>query len=683
MLRFPRIFLSVIAIAIIIGAVSVLAKEREIRKINLSFTLSSLVLGDHQFEDVDISCDAILFEGDTVTCPDAKIGFRLDDLGRLNLTSDVTWHQSDNSYRLESKPFSFAGGKLQLGLSQTLQGTDSSLRFDRTDASKLWSILNKYLPAALIDYNIESGVVSGDIHCSPGLNCELDLFFEALNFTGVNAAEDASLEVVAVIEREEEAMIPAVTRIKGHIKLLAGTVYVEPGFTVGETIPGFLLSTSDLPILFETELDLPTDASDLVIRQAAVSHPGVVELDFVGDIVFGEAISWGGLALRIDSPSIEKFYETYVQPVIFGTTVDSLELSGGIGTRLAGRDNRITDLAIELKNTYFDDAFERFALYGLDGNFVLSSEPETVASNVSWEGASIYGITFGSGQIDWGSKNRNVWIAGWDAVSVFDGEMNISELSVKEFGTRDAKIALSGSLSPVSMPEVMASFGLPPMAGKVSATLSELSFHRNKLALDGDIELRLFNGVIEVTDFEISSLFSRVPSLHANVEARGLDLATLTSTFSFGNISGTLDGYIKGLHLEAWQPVSFDAYFGTREQDDVRHRISRQAVDNLGRIGAQTSALSSGWLRFIPNYSYGQLGLGCRFERGYCTMSGVADANNDGFYVLTRGGMIPPWIDIKGKGKLISWRNLIDGIKQISSGEVAVEVGAQAPQALQ
>ena len=60
-------------------------------------------------------------------------------------------------------------------------------------------------------------------------------------------------------------------------------------------------------------------------------------------------------------------------------------------------------------------------------------------------------------------------------------------------------------------------------------------------------------------------------------------------------------------------------------------------------------------------------------------MSGVEDAGDNGFFVLTRGGLLPPWINILGQGRLISWQTLLDGIKQISTGEVAVELGGQAP----
>ena len=121
---------------------------------------------------------------------------------------------------------------------------------------------------------------------------------------------------------------------------------------------------------------------------------------------------------------------------------------------------------------------------------------------------------------------------------------------------------------------------------------------------------------------------------------------------------------------------AFDARFATRPDDDVRHRISRQAVDNLGRLGAgASSAMSSGWLSLIPAYSYGDLGISCRLRNGYCELGGVREADDGGFYLLTRGGILPPWIDVRGNGRIVPWTTLVDGLRQMTSSEAQVSIG--------
>ncbi len=676
----------IVAGAVLSHAASWAAKD--FREINLSFTIEAIEFGGGSLRKLTISCREVNFTGKTLDCPSANVSFNSDRIGEIKAASRFQWDVHRNTYQLDTSLFAFANGKARISLLQKVNSADApnrqvedredhdlnrmSIIFKHVDAPTLWDMGLSSASAALAGYDMESGEISGVIDCSGGANCHYRLNLSNLNFSGVNAAEDADISIDVKFNAQEQQLI-------GSLRLDAGTMYIEPGFSIGENKPGFLITAVTDPIEFEAELKFATAVQPFSIQAAAISHPHVVDMKFAGDLSFGEPISWDALALDIHSPNLEEMYATYIQPVIFGSTVDSLDLSGKMEVVLRGATDEITDLEIRLDDAYFDDAYDRFAMYQVNGNFALTSSAETLTSSVVWAGAAIYGISFGSGKIDWGSKERDVWIADWDDVDVFDGALSINELSVTKFGTRDAEVELSGALSPVSMEQVMASFGLPSLAGKVAAVIPKLSFKRNKLQLDGAIEVNMFNGKLQVEHLEIADLFSSVPKLQADIVASGLDLGTLTSRFSFGNISGTLDGYIKSVELEAWQPIAFDAFFATREDDHVRHRISRQAVDNLGRIGAQTSVLSSGWLKLIPSYSYGQLGLGCRLHRGHCLMSGVEDAGANGFFVLTRGGLLPPWINILGQGRLISWQTLLDGIKQISTGEVAVELGGQVP----
>jgi hypothetical protein len=113
--------------------------------------------------------------------------------------------------------------------------------------------------------------------------------------------------------------------------------------------------------------------------------------------------------------------------------------------------------------------------------------------------------------------------------------------------------------------------------------------------------------------------------------------------------------------------VYFEAELATPEDDRTRHRISQRAVDNLGLIGGGASAaLSGGLLRYFQEYSYGRLGIRCRLYNGVCELGGVKETP-DGFLLLTRGGVLPPWIEVKGAGRSIGWQDLVQGLKRIAS----------------
>jgi hypothetical protein len=53
-------------------------------------------------------------------------------------------------------------------------------------------------------------------------------------------------------------------------------------------------------------------------------------------------------------------------------------------------------------------------------------------------------------------------------------------------------------------------------------------------------------------------------------------------------------------------------------------------------------------------------------------LGGIKETDQ-GFYLLTRGGMLPPWVEVKAVGRSMPWNELIDGFKQISAGGIKIE----------
>ncbi len=118
-----------------------------------------------------------------------------------------------------------------------------------------------------------------------------------------------------------------------------------------------------------------------------------------------------------------------------------------------------------------------------------------------------------------------------------------------------------------------------------------------------------------------------LPSLSANIEAVNLDLEQLTRTFSFGQISGRIDGFIHDLRMLDWKPVAFDAWFGTPANQTGTRDISRKAVNNLTTLGGggATTALTGPVMKLFSSFSYKSLGMGCRMQNNVCEIRGVSE----------------------------------------------------------
>jgi len=183
--------------------------------------------------------------------------------------------------------------------------------------------------------------------------------------------------------------------------------------------------------------------------------------------------------------------------------------------------------------------------------------------------------------------------------------------------------------------------------------------------------VRAFDGTILLKNLQLDDLFGPLPVLHADVELKALDLETLTSTFSFGKITGRLAGRVNGLRLEQWQPVAFEARFATPENDPGSHRISQKAVDNISNLGGVgiSGALSRSFLRFFEEFGYEKLGISCRLEKGVCEMDGIEPADQ-GYYLVKGGGL--PRIDIVGFNRKTDWSVLLERLKQVAEGGTPV-----------
>ena len=112
-------------------------------------------------------------------------------------------------------------------------------------------------------------------------------------------------------------------------------------------------------------------------------------------------------------------------------------------------------------------------------------------------------------------------------------------------------------------------------------------------------EIRAYGSERVLADADIAGLFGLEIEAGAEVELDQLDLGQVTEAFSFGLITGRLDGYVRDLRMIDWEPVAFDARLLTSPGNRGRRRISQRAVDNIAALGGGgAAALSSGFLRF-------------------------------------------------------------------------------------
>jgi len=236
---------------------------------------------------------------------------------------------------------------------------------------------------------------------------------------------------------------------------------------------------------------------------------------------------------------------------------------------------------------------------------------------------------------------------------------------------KNETLTIDGFIKPVSLELISRHFNWPPLNGQLSAVIPATSYNEKYLKIGGAMMLKVFDGTIIVKNLEVIEPLKSYAQLSANIDLNNLDLQLLTKTYNFGEIHGRVEGKLAHLKMEAWQPVAFDAYIRTPEDDNSSHKISQRAIDNLSSLGGASGLLSRSFLSFFKTFRYSKLGLGCRLKNNICRMSGVEQKGNS-YYIVKGGGL--PRIDVMGFQKQVDWQVLISRLQTIQqANEVIIE----------
>ncbi len=499
-------------------------------------------------------------------------------------------------------------------------------------------------------------------------NMVLNAGVTELSIEGESILDDVDLQLFSSLERTQESW-----SFKNTLSLISGEMYIQPGISLLGDKPGFYIESSTGPGVVKLDGTWVPAANLFAIHEMYYSHPDIIQLQGSAQILLEEELFISDLTLYTIIQDLGKTYPVYLQPILLQTNFSDLELSGSINLNLDYENYKLERMELIMDEVFLDDIESRFSISDLNSHMFLDSETKAVQSTLGWSGMSFYRLDFGPGNIVLESRGKDVRVLDWQDVTILDGVLKINEFSIRNLASREFELRIGGELLPVSMESLTHALGWTIFPGELSGEISGLKYTQNNLLLEGDILVSLFGGFMNIYDLQVEDLFSSYSVLSTDINIERLDLEQLTDVFTFGKIEGSLSGKIEKLRLEDWQPGYFEAEFATPVDDDQPHRISQKALENLNELGGGLSGtLSQGFLRFLPAYSYGRLGLSCRLFNGTCELGGVEDSG-ESFSILTKGGLLPPWVEVKGAGRSIKWDDLIEGLKQIAEGEVAIE----------
>ncbi len=441
-----------------------------------------------------------------------------------------------------------------------------------------------------------------------------------------------------------------------------GAVAVQAALTNGELLlKDFYRNFSERALEADAQVQLTEAMVD--VSRVSIGDGDALHLAGQVQIPLGDDAGPPQVLLREFRLQFPEVYRRYLEPIAAVWQLDGLETAGAVswsGDWSPG-DARSGVLEIDAFSAS-DSQRGRFAIRGLEGELRTG-----VASQLGWDALAFEKLNLGAGTARIELAEEAMRLIEPLRIDVFGGNLSLESLSVHFPRGGEPDVQVRAGINDIAMQQMSTALGWPEFSGTLSGRIPGVTYAGGVLGIEGALEFQVFNGEVVLTDLSVERPFGVLPSLAANLTATNLDLEELTRTFEFGRIAGRIDGYVHDLRMLDWNPVQFDAWFGT-PAGAGRNDISRQAVSHLTTIGggSATAMLSGPVLRLFNNFSYRRLGIGCLLQDNVCQIRGIEE---QGKAVLLLEGAGIPKISIQAYNRAVDWPQLLAQLVAISSGE--------------
>jgi hypothetical protein len=445
-------------------------------------------------------------------------------------------------------------------------------------------------------------------------------------------------------------------------KMIGGALYVDPVY----------LEVAAQPIALNAQGTWNAKTKKADIQSFTYQHPDVGTLIGNANGYYRDGIKIDKANITLKSNTLQGLLTTYINPFFTESPFTGVSVAGGMDAQFSFIQQTLTDISVHFSNLNVKDEAGRVAMNEGAGMINWSDNPMlTKRSELAWQQLSIKGLPLGSAKLPFISQGKSFTLAEKIKIPFLNGSIAVDKFGWQAKKQDEPDVSFTGSLDNVSLEQLSKTMGWTLLSGNISGQIPGVDYHDNNLTLDGELLIKVFDGIVKVNNLASSDLFTDFPKVYGDVEIENLDLDQLTRKFEFGNITGRLSGTINKLVLENWHPVTFFAWLGTPDDDDSSHRISQKAVKNIASIGGggATDLLSRSFLGFFETFGYDKIGVGCYLHNGVCQMMGL-EAAGQGYYLIKGGGL--PRIDVLGYNPSVNWDVLVERLGRVASPDKVI-----------
>lgn len=658
--------------------------------LQLKLDLSALHLSPpyNTINNINISCSEFSLSDSQFACHQGQLSFQgLFEQQDTRADLSLVYDRVNDVLKLSLKKLNIGRGNLSISFNKSASQWSSKIQADKLDYQYFKKYVKHYFyqqnKAALFDKLQEAGGllsftarVQGSL-ANKSVKSSLKQFkvkgkLQNIRYEyGDDLAENLSFNFKIDYMAAPDSAKSNVTTIDFSINSAVGEIL-----------------QNDMYIVFRGNESLQTvfthDAKSINISRFILTADKTFLFKTKGQLLFSDESLKPRLNSELTISNWENFNTFYLQNILSGTDYEDLQLEGVTVARLMHSDKNIS---VDLNFRQFSLAFNNeLSLLNLNGDLHWNNLQHDIKpvehSRLSWQELSLNKLPLGASEFNFVFQKDTLQLTRQTQIPIFDGALHINSLKITQLfssvdlnvepgtGTNNGfTLTVDGHIKPVSLNLLSTHFQWPLLDGSLSAMIPETTYNEKYLTVGGALMLHVFDGVIIVKDLKIVEPLKEYAQLFANIDLNNLSLNSLTKTYNFGEIQGRVEGKLSGLELNAWQPVAFDAYIRTPENDNSRHRISQRAIDNISSLGGASGLLSRTFLSFFKTFGYDKIGLSCKLKNNICQMNGV-EAKGNSYYIVKGGGI--PRIDVMGFQNKVNWQVLTSRLKAIQQANEAV-----------
>jgi hypothetical protein len=254
-------------------------------------------------------------------------------------------------------------------------------------------------------------------------------------------------------------------------------------------------------------------------------------------------------------------------------------------------------------------------------------------------------------------------------VPLYGGTLELRNLTWVDLIGDPSTVSLSVEAKGLELQRLTEALGWHRFSGTLSGSILKAEMIGNVLRSNGQIQIELFGGHVQVSKTEIENPFSSLPALKLDAWFQDIDLERASETFAFGRISGILEGTLSDLIIANGQLSQMRADIRTVARPGISQWISVEALDKITVLssGEDGSSVYGGIAGFIDEFRYSKMGFKAVLKNDKLTLHGIESSDGKEFLVV--GSLLPPTVNVISHTQAIGFSELLKRLDQIKQSD--------------